>query len=83
MALSIKSDEADRLARRLAEATGETITQAILVALRERLDRELQGTEIGIAERLGRLAEDALALPIVDARPADELVGYDELGLPA
>lgn len=83
MALSIKSEEADRLARRLAEATGETLTQAILVALRERLDRELHGAGIGIAERLGRLAEDALALPIVDARPADELVGYDELGLPA
>ncbi len=42
MALSIKTDEADRLARRLAQVTGETMTQAVTVALRERLDREEQ-----------------------------------------
>jgi antitoxin VapB len=40
MALSIKTDEADRLARILAKLTGETMTTAVTVALRERLDRE-------------------------------------------
>jgi antitoxin VapB len=40
MALSIKTQEADRLARRLAELTGETMTEAVTVALRERLSRE-------------------------------------------
>ena len=40
MALSIKNPEAERLARRLAERTGETITDAVLKALRERLQRE-------------------------------------------
>lgn len=40
MALSIKTEEADRLARTLAKLTGETITQAVTNALRERLDRE-------------------------------------------
>lgn len=39
MALSIKTDEADRLARALAKLTGETMTDAVTVALRERLDR--------------------------------------------
>jgi antitoxin VapB len=42
MALSIKTDEADRLARRLAQLKGETMTQAVTVALRERLEREEQ-----------------------------------------
>jgi antitoxin VapB len=42
MALSIKTDEADRLARRLAKVTGETMTEAVTVALRERLEREEQ-----------------------------------------
>jgi antitoxin VapB len=37
--LSIKSDEADRLARELAAETGETLTEAVEIALRERLDR--------------------------------------------
>lgn len=40
MALSIKTQEADRLARRLAKLTGETMTEAVTVALRERLSRE-------------------------------------------
>jgi antitoxin VapB len=40
MALSIKTEEADRLARTLARLTGETMTQAVTVALRERLERE-------------------------------------------
>jgi len=39
MALSIKTDEADRLARTLARLTGETMTEAVTVALRERLAR--------------------------------------------
>jgi antitoxin VapB len=40
MALSIKTDEADRLARALARLTGETMTEAVTAALRERLARE-------------------------------------------
>ena len=39
MALSVKDPEADRLAREIAARTGETLTQAIVVALRERLAR--------------------------------------------
>jgi antitoxin VapB len=40
MALSIKTEEADQLARRLARLTGETMTEAVTTALRERLARE-------------------------------------------
>jgi antitoxin VapB len=40
MALSIKTDEADRLARELARLTGETMTRAVTAALSERLERE-------------------------------------------
>ena len=40
MALSIKTEEADRLARELARLTGETLTDSITVALRQRLERE-------------------------------------------
>ena len=39
MALSIKHDEADRLARALARETGESLTEAVVTALRERLGR--------------------------------------------
>jgi antitoxin VapB len=40
MALSIKTDEADRLARALSKLTGESLTKAVTAALRERLERE-------------------------------------------
>ena len=40
MALSIKNEETERLARELASRNGETVTVAVMVALRERLERQ-------------------------------------------
>jgi antitoxin VapB len=57
MALSIKTDEADRLARELSRLTGESMTQAVTVALRERLVRERASREPGLADRLMAFAE--------------------------
>lgn len=83
MALNIKDSEADRLARELAAATGETLTHAVTVAVRERLER------VGPRPRDPRLADelDAIALrcarlPVLDTRADDEVLGYDEAGLP-
>lgn len=83
MAFSIKNDEADRLARELAATTGESLTEAVLIALRERLQREEDRRRTGVAERLRRLAIEVSALPIIDDRSDDELIGYDEDGLPS
>ena len=80
MALSVKNEEADRLARQLAETTGESITEAVLVALRERLAREK--TQRGIGRRLTRLAKELAVYPVLDSRGADEILGYDDSGLP-
>ena len=82
MALSIKSDEADRLARELAAETGETLTEAVEIALRERLDRERAGREASMRTRLKRLAADVAALPVADPGRPEEIVGYDDAGLP-
>jgi antitoxin VapB len=82
MALSIKSDEADRLARELAAETGETLTEAVVLALRERLDREHAKNAASMRTRLARLAADAAALPVADNRPPEGVIGYDEAGLP-
>ncbi len=84
MALNIKHAEADRLARELSAVTGETLTEAVVAALRERLERQRQrrpvpqtGGEI-IREARQRLSR----LPVLDSRSADEILGYDEAGLP-
>ena len=83
MALSVKTAEADRLARELAAATGETLTDAVTKALRERLDRVRSRSRIDIAERLDRLSLEYSAMPVVDDRTPDEIIGYDENGLPS
>lgn len=81
MALSIKNDEADRLARALAAETGESLTTAVVTALRERLDRE-RGRGTSVEARLSRLQVEVAAMRRLDARSDDELLGHDEHGLP-
>ena len=83
MALSIKDREADRLARTLAKETGETITEAVKAALRERLVRA-RGRHRGrrLADELDEIAKRCAALPVLDTRPAEDILGYDERGLP-
>ena len=82
MALSIKTEEADRLARELAAATHESLTEAVTIALRERLDRVHALRRLDIAPRLERLTAEYSELPVADHRTPDELVGYDADGLP-
>lgn len=82
MAILIKDREADQLIRRLAERTGESITDAVKQAVRERLER-VPLTEVEIAARkrkLAKLVAKAKALPTLDDRTADEIIGYNELG---
>ncbi len=81
MPLSVKNEEADRLARELAATTGESITQAVLVAIRERLDRERAQTSV--SDRLSRLMKEVAEYPMLDDRDPDEILGYDDRGLPS
>ncbi|MGD0801197.1 MAG: type II toxin-antitoxin system VapB family antitoxin [Terracidiphilus sp.] len=85
MALSIKSPEADRLARQLAAVTGETITIAITVAMRERLAREERRREEkqALVADLMAIAHHCASLPVLDTRTEDEIMGWDENGLPS
>ncbi len=83
MALNIKDEGTDRLARELAAETGESLTTAVQVAVRERLER-LRGAsprEQRIAA-LTAIAQRSAALPDLDTRSADEILGYDADGLP-
>ena len=81
MALNIKDAETDRLVRRLAEVTGEKITDAVKTAVRERLDREARNHDKASLEELMAIARRIAAKPAVDATPPDDML-YDEHGLP-
>ncbi|WP_395727827.1 type II toxin-antitoxin system VapB family antitoxin [Nakamurella sp.] len=83
MVLNIKDAETDRLARELAAEAGESITVATRRALQERLARirarqAVAGSDLGLDEYIRRGRERA----VLDARPGDEVLGYDEHGLP-
>jgi antitoxin VapB len=82
MALSIKSHEADHLARELAGETGETLTEVIVVALRERLERQRARHTATMRARLSRLTSDVAALRVADTRRPEEIIDYDDTGLP-
>ena len=82
MALSIKDPETDRLARALAAATGESLTDAIRNALRDRLERESHRPRRGIGVEVRRIQERLARLTVLDQRTPDELVCYDEHGVP-
>jgi antitoxin VapB len=83
MALSIRNSEAERLAREVAHETGETITQAILRSLEERLLR-LTGSRVAddLAAEILRIGTRCAELPELDTRSADEILGYDADGAP-
>ncbi len=86
MALNIRAPEAHRLAKRLAERTGETITEVVVTALQERLARieTAQSAERrAMVEDVQALAAEFRRLPVVDPRTPDEILGYDEIGLPS
>jgi len=83
MSINLKNDRADRLARELAAITGENLTDAITIAIAQRLERErgLRTKPARLSEIL-RIAAEFQTLPVLDARTPDEILGYDEHGLP-
>jgi antitoxin VapB len=84
MSLNLKNPDAHALARELAELTGESMSAAVTVAMRERRDRLLGDRAGGLAERMLELGRDCAGRLPEDVRRIDhgELL-YDERGLPA
>lgn len=83
MALNIRNPEAEKLAAELARITGETKTEALTKALRDRLARvRLERTKRRLADELEEIAEHCAHLPVRDGRAADDILGYDDRGLP-
>lgn len=82
MTLRIENPEADELAKELAKYTGETVPQAVIAALRERLERAKQGQTHSLAEELVRIGRECAALPVLDDRTAEHILGYDDQGFP-
>ena len=83
MALNIRNRDTEQLAAALAALTGETKTEAVRRALEERLERtrRTRGHK-RLVDEINEIADHCSSLPVLDARSADEILGYDEIGLP-
>lgn len=82
MALNIKDAETDKLARALANATGESVTEAVRNAVREKLGRLPKPAERSRFDELMAIGRRCAALKDIDPRTPDEILGYDADGLP-
>ncbi len=83
MALNIRSRETEALATELARLTGETKTEAVTRAVRDRLERVKRARrKRTLADELDAIALQCAALPVLDERSAEQILGYDATGLP-
>lgn len=83
MALNIRNKDTEKLAETLAKLTGETKTAAVTHALRDRLARlRRERANRRLADELDEIAQQCARLPLRDTRAPDEILGYDEQGLP-
>lgn len=80
--MSIRNPKAVELAKEVSKATGETLTQAVICALEERLIR-LRGrkTVKTLYEEIMDISRHCRSLPDLDTRTPDEILGYNENGI--
>ena len=83
MPLNIKNLSAEQAVRELAALTGESVATAVRRAAEERLSRLRRKPEGGsLAGELVAIGRRCAALPDIDRRTPDEILAYDEHGLP-
>lgn len=81
--MNIRSAKVDELAQRLARLTGEDIETALERAIEERLSRVAWPASADRRTALNSFFERTSRLHVLDPRPAEEIVGYDQFGLPS
>ena len=81
--------ETERLAHKLAEATGKPLPTIVKEAIAAKADaagvslrvrKRLSGQEL--IDRMIAISDHCAALPVLDPRSAEEIIGYDEFGVP-
>lgn len=84
MGLNIKDEETDRLAREVARLAGETITEAVRRSLADRVEAlRAMRRDASLVDDIMAIGKRCAALPVRDRRSADEILGYDDDGVPS
>lgn len=81
MAINIKDSETDRLARELAELTGQPITDAVRVAIEDRLALLRRRRAVIETDELRDIIARGRKRRVLDERSEREILGYDDDGL--
>jgi antitoxin VapB len=83
MALNIRNPETEQLAASLAKETGESKTEAVTKALKDRLARvQRRKARRRLADELDEIGQHCASLPLLDSRSDEEILGYEQDGLP-
>jgi antitoxin VapB len=82
MAINIKNPDVEAAIRKLASQLGVDLTEAVSCAVRHELERKQQATTARLA-RMRSISDHLIGVPVRDARSADEILGYDERGIPS
>ncbi|WP_017302412.1 type II toxin-antitoxin system VapB family antitoxin [Nodosilinea nodulosa] len=84
--MDITDPQARSMAKELAELTGQSLSDAVKMALQQALTKikasKTPSQPRPLADRLNEIALRCAALPDYDNRSTDEILGYDEHGLP-
>ena len=84
MPLNIKDRATEQVVRELAALTHRTVTETVRLAAEDALRRARHGSyDAGLVEEMMEIGRRCAALPDLDTRSADEILGYDEHGLPS
>jgi antitoxin VapB len=91
MALNIKDRETEEVVRQLAKRSGRSITEAVKQAAAAELRRmdadhasriaKMTPEQLAKLRRIEAICKEAAALPVLDSRTPDEIIGYDENGI--
>ena len=84
MAMNIKHQETEQLARRLSELTGKSLRECVTDALRNAYERESsirRSKNLDLPQRLNAIIKKAHQLPVIDKRSAEEVLGYNHNGV--
>ena len=78
--LYIKNSKAHRLAKQVSKQMGVTLTEAVIRSLESQVRTARQPIDL---ERIAEICSKVRALPDRDTRSIDEILGYNEIGVPS
>lgn len=83
MGICIRNARAEQLARELVTLSGESLTQAIILALEERLEQlKARRAAATLTQQILRISQTCSALPDLGPSNPDEILNYDSRGIP-